>query len=188
MFEFKIVIIGSPSVGKSAITNRIMYQRFESDYTPTIGAGYVSLDYSIDGKVLDLQIWDTAGMEKYQSLSPVYYRNAKAAIFVYDQTNIESADSISKWFNNFKDVVKNQCYLMLVANKSDLNSKSVSNNYLKDFQELNKMDFIETSAKTGEGINELISLLARGLLKNLKESDQFKENLNLNLNKKKNCC
>ena len=163
--EFKIVIIGSVAVGKTAITNRLQYQQFEEDYQPTIGAGYIPYRTTCDGKDVELQIWDTAGMERYKSLGPIYYRDAVAAIIVYDQTDQESADAINKWLDAFKGTVKEKTFIAIAANKDDLPNKVVNNDEIKNWAEENGFSFFITSAKTGTGVNEMFSTLVREVMK-----------------------
>lgn len=163
--EFKIVIIGSVAVGKTAITNRLQYQQFEEDYQPTIGAGYIPYRTTCDGKDVELQIWDTAGMERYKSLGPIYYRDAVAAIIVYDQTDQESAEAINKWLDAFRGTVKTHAFIAIAANKDDLPNKVVNNEEIKNWAESNDFAFFLTSAKNGLGVNELFSTLVREVMK-----------------------
>ena len=163
--EFKIVIIGSVAVGKTAITNRLQYQQFEEDYQPTIGAGYIPYRTTCDGKDVELQIWDTAGMERYKSLGPIYYRDAVAAIIVYDQTDQESAEAIHKWLDAFKGTVKTHAFIAIAANKDDLTNKVVNNEEIKSWADDNGFAFFITSAKTGTGVNEMFSTLVREVMK-----------------------
>ena len=111
--EFKVVMIGSVAVGKTAIANRLQFKRFDEEYQPTVGAGYIPYRTTYDGKDIELQIWDTAGMERYKSLGSIYYRDAHAAIIVYDQTSMESADSLEKWLESFRSTVKTPCYIAI---------------------------------------------------------------------------
>jgi len=163
--EFKIVIIGSVAVGKTAITNRLQYQQFEEDYQPTIGAGYIPYRTTCDGKEVELQIWDTAGMERYKSLGPIYYRDAVAAILVYDQTDKESADSLTKWLDGFRSTVKTPAFICVAANKDDLENKVVNNEQIKSWATENGFEFFLTSAKSGLNINEMFSTLVREVMK-----------------------
>lgn len=163
--EFKIVIIGSVAVGKTAITNRLQYQQFEEDYQPTIGAGYIPYRTSCDGKDVELQIWDTAGMERYKSLGPIYYRDAVAAIIVYDQTDQDSADAINKWLDAFRGTVKTQAFIAIAANKDDLPNKVTNNKEIQQWAEENGFSFFITSAKNGTGVNEMFATLVREVMK-----------------------
>lgn len=164
ILEFKIVIIGSVAVGKTAITNRIQYNEFEEEYQATIGAGYIPYRTTCDGKEVELQIWDTAGMERYKSLGPIYYREAVGAIIVYDQTDQDSANAIKKWLEAFRTTVKTPATIMIVGNKDDLENKVVANDPIQQWAEENNFGFFLTSAKTGKNINELFQDLVRKLV------------------------
>ena len=165
VLEFKVVIIGAVAVGKTAIVNRIQYDQFEEDYQPTIGAGYVPYRTTVDGKDVELQIWDTAGMERYKSLGPIYYRDAVAAILVYDQTDAESAAALDSWLAAFRATVKTDAYIAVAANKNDLENKSANNEGVKRWCADNGFSYVVTSAKTGEGVTQLFRGLVEALVK-----------------------
>ena len=156
VLEFKVVIIGAVAVGKTAITNRLQYSQFEEDYQPTIGAGYVPWRTKIEDKDVELQIWDTAGMERYKSLGP---------IIVYDQTDQESAEALSKWLEGFRATVKTPAYIAIAANKDDLENKCVDASKIESWASENGFHFFITSAKTGKGVTEMFQDLVEGVMK-----------------------
>jgi small GTP-binding protein len=162
--ELKIVVIGAVAVGKTSITNRLQGIQFEEDYLPTIGAGYVPWRTVRNGRNVELQIWDTAGMERYRSLGPIYYRDAVAAVLVYDQGEQSSADALSKWLEAFRNTVKGRAYIAVVGNKDDLEKKAVEPGSMRSWAEQNNFDFFLTSAKTGNGVIELFETIADRLL------------------------
>jgi small GTP-binding protein len=159
-----VVVIGAVAVGKTAITNRLQYSQFEEDYQPTIGAGYVPYRTTFEGKEVELQIWDTAGMERYRSLGPIYYRDSVAAILVYDQTVQESADALPRWLEAFRGTVKGNAVIAVAANKSDL-EVVVPVEPIEKWSQENQFDFFQTSAKTGTGVNELFTAVLTKLMK-----------------------
>jgi small GTP-binding protein len=162
--EFKVVVIGSVSVGKTSITNRLHYAQFEEEYQPTVGAGYVAHRASYDGQDIELQIWDTAGMERYRSLGPIYYRDALAAVIVYAQNDQPSADALSKWLASFRATVKGNAYVAIVGNKDDLEEKTVPSEPIQQWATENCFDFFLTSAKTGTGVSELFDKVIERLV------------------------
>ena len=179
--EFKVVMIGAVAVGKSAIANRLQFQIFEEDYQPTIGAGYIPYRTTFEGKEIELQIWDTAGMERYKSLGSIYYRDAKAAIIVYDQTSLDSADALQSWLTSFRATVKTPCYICIAGNKDDLPNKIVPQEKIKAWCEENGFDFFITSAKAGTGVNEMFQKLIESVVKmsekiEVHESPKIEEN------------
>ena len=163
-YEFKVVIIGSVAVGKTALTNRLNYNQFEEEYQATIGAGYTPYRAKCDGSEVELQIWDTAGMERYKSLGPVYYRDAVAAMIVYDQGDQESANAVEKWLEAFRNTVKTPTTIFIVGNKDDIEEKVVDNDAMMRFAEENGFDFFLTSAKTGKNVVSMFQLLAKKLV------------------------
>lgn len=165
VLEFKVVVIGAVAVGKTALTNRLQYSMFDEDYQPTIGAGYCPYRTTHEGHEVELQIWDTAGMERYRSLGPIYYRDAVAAVLVFDQTDKESADSLSKWLTAFKATVKEPAYIAVAANKDDLENKVCDLEGIQRWATDNQFGFFVTSAKTGKGVTELFGTLIQNLVK-----------------------
>ena len=187
--EFKVVMIGAVAVGKSAIANRLQFQIFEEDYQPTIGAGYIPYRTTYEGKEIELQIWDTAGMERYKSLGSIYYRDAKAAIIVYDQTSLESADALQSWLTSFRATVKTPCYICIAGNKDDLPNKIVPQEKIKAWCDENGFDFFITSAKAGTGVNEMFQKLIESVVK-MSEKIEVHENPKLEENESssRGCC
>jgi small GTP-binding protein len=164
VLEFKVVIIGSAAVGKTSITQRLQFGQFDEEYQPTVGAGYVSYRTKHDDQDVELQIWDTAGTERYRSLAPIYYRDAVAAVVVCDQTDQSSADALEGWITNFKQNVKGPAYIAIAANKDDLEEKVVNPETVRQWAADSQFDFFVTSAKSGKGVTELFDTLIRHLV------------------------
>jgi small GTP-binding protein len=164
LLEFKVVIIGSVAVGKTSITNRLQSVRFEEEYQPTVGAGYVQYRTKYEDQEVELHIWDTAGTERYRSLGPIYYRDAVAAIVVYDQTDQCSADALEKWLSDFKQNIRDPVYVAIAANKDDIEEKVVDADTVRQWATERQCDFFITSAKSGKGVSELFGSLTRHLV------------------------
>jgi small GTP-binding protein len=144
----KIVIIGCSGVGKSSIVSTYIsgHNHFNNMH-PTIGAAYHVMTI---GKI-KLQIWDTGGCERFQSLCPMYYRSSSGAICVFDVTNRISFDNVEKWINSFKlytDVTNAK--IVLLANKTDLPKSQwqVSEDEISAKAKSLNCNFILTSAVT----------------------------------------
>jgi Ras-related protein Rab-5B len=161
--EFKIVIIGAVAVGKTALATRLQRSNFDEDYQPTIGAGYFSHRMIVDDREVELQIWDTAGMERYRSLGPIYYRDSVAAIIVYDQNDPTTADGVKTWYEAFRTTVTGNAVVVVAANKADLECK-VPQEPMEGWAHDNGFDFFCTSAKTGIGVLELFTSVVSKLL------------------------
>ena len=103
----KVVLLGESGVGKTCIIARFINNTFEENLISTTGASYAGKTMTFDeydGKSIRFEIWDTAGQEKYRSLTKIFYKDAGAAILVYDITRKESYEEIQKyWFNQIKD-------------------------------------------------------------------------------------
>jgi small GTP-binding protein len=103
----KVVLLGESGVGKTCIIARFINNTFEENLVSTTGASYAGKTMTFDeydGKSIRFEIWDTAGQEKYRSLTKIFYKDATAAILVYDITRKESYEEIQKyWYNQIKD-------------------------------------------------------------------------------------
>ena len=117
--KIKVVIIGDCRVGKTALIERIICNKFLEEYHTTNGFLYNNLNLKINDKILELDIWDTSGNEVYKSLAKNHLQSASIAILVYDITNRASFKSIDSWL---KELDTNQ-NIILVGNKSDLEDK-----------------------------------------------------------------
>lgn len=160
----KTVIVGDAGVGKTCITRRAFSKdNFDALTEPTLGSEFVEgLLTNNAGEQIKFEVWDTAGQETYRSLAPVFVKNATIAIFVYDITKKESLAAL----DYFHDMVKNHsppnCFIAVVGNKIDLESaRAISRDQGSEYAEKIKSTlFVETSAVTGEGIDELFASLA----------------------------
>ncbi len=118
----KIVLIGESGVGKTSIISQFIDQIFQNDQQSTIGGTFSSKTVKCgNGKILKLEIWDTAGQERYRSVTKMFYKDANAAILVYDITNKFSFEELQKyWIEQVKESSSQDIILAVVANKSDL--------------------------------------------------------------------
>jgi small GTP-binding protein len=157
----KIVIIGDSAVGKSKIVSRYTRNIFQENTKSTIGVEYGNKILVIDGVKIKVQIWDTAGQEKYKSLTNAYYKSAKGAIIVFDLNLPISFDNVDVWYNELGSKVDEECIIFLVGNKVDLPRKITQEQGIEK-AERNNMHYIETSACTTENINQLFELLING--------------------------
>ena len=96
MYLFKIIIIGDAGVGKSNILTRYVKNEFDSSKQPTVGVEFSSKKIKVDNKSIKLQIWDTAGQEKFKAVSKQYYKGAVGVMLVYDITKKRTFDNVPK--------------------------------------------------------------------------------------------
>jgi small GTP-binding protein len=162
----KVVLIGAASSGKTSLVNRFVNDRFQQTTEATIGASFVSRVLTVDQTEIKLDIWDTGGTEKYRSLAPMYYRDARAAVIVFDVTSKQSFAEASEWLTEFRDRGQPSALVVAAANKVDLASQRlVDLDEATEFQFSNQLEFIkETSALSGIGVKDLFVDLARQLL------------------------
>ncbi|KAH0790774.1 small GTP-binding protein [Histomonas meleagridis] len=183
----RVILIGNPSVGKTALINCLLKQESTDNYEPTIGAAFYNYTKKIKGEEFSIQIWDTAGQEQYRSLGPIYYRNARAAIFVYDVNSVSTFEGIPTWLEAFKNSVGRSSVLYLVGNKVDLvqGSSKVDEATALKYAEENDFTFFQTSALTGLNVDRLFQNVMHRLAS--EPSVQISSKLEVNKDGKK-CC
>ncbi|XP_074046541.1 ras-related protein Rab-17 [Macrotis lagotis] len=163
---FKVVLLGSSSVGKSSLALRFIKNEFK-EILPTLGCAFFTQIMEMDGSALKLEIWDTAGQEKYHSVCHLYFRGANAALLVYDIADKNSFQRAQIWWKELENEFQpEEIVVILVGNKTDLeDTREVTLEEGKEFAESNKLLFIETSAKLNHQVTEAFSAIARELLK-----------------------
>ena len=164
VFRCRVVVIGDSSVGKTSILSQLIDHTFNAYETSTVGANYQLLNLLVNDKKVEMQIWDTAGQEKFRSLGPIYFRNSLGAIAVYDCTQSKSFDALEQWINDFKEVAGSNVVIGIAGNKCDLENHEVECEYASKWAQLNDYFFKETSALNGTGISELFSEVAQKIV------------------------
>ncbi|XP_062974612.1 ras-related protein Rab-17 [Elgaria multicarinata webbii] len=165
-YIFKVVLLGSTSVGKSSLAYRYVKKDFR-DSLPTVGCSFFTHVLSLDNTKVKYEIWDTAGQEKYHSVCHLYYRGANAALLVYDITRKESLEKAKVWLRELeKEFPHDEIIIVLVGNKLDLSpEREVTFQEAKEFAKTKNMMYMETSAKSNHQVTELFMTLAHELLK-----------------------
>lgn len=161
----KLVLLGSSSVGKTSLVLRYMKQDF-SNVLPTVGCAFFTKLVDLGSSSLKLEIWDTAGQEKYHSVCHLYFRGANAALLVYDITRKESFHKAQQWLEDLeKEFHPGEVVVMLVGNKMDLSEeREVTFQEGKEFAESKSLMFMETSAKLNYQVSEIFNTVAQELL------------------------
>ena len=155
--NYKIVIIGDQHVGKTSILSRYKYEVIETTYAPTVGIDFLTKNVFLEDKTIRLIMWDTAGQERFKSLIPSYLKNANCIILTYDISNKSSFLSLNKWFADSKEHVNENTLFVICGNKMDL-KRAVTKKEVEDFSNEKKIPiYVEVSALTGEGINDLFN-------------------------------
>jgi len=129
---------------------------------------------NIDNKQVKLQVWDTAGQESFKSITRSYYRGAHGALLVYDITRRETFDHLKEWLQEVREHSNKEIVIMLIGNKSDLDSKrAVSVDEGTQFAQNNGLFFMETSAKTSDNVDEAFLETARKIYSKVREGVQL---------------
>ena len=158
----KITLIGNSGVGKTSIINQYIDQTFDEANAATIGANYSEKVITKNNKEYELNIWDTAGQEKFHSVGKHFYKDAYIVCLVYDITSQDSLDQLKEiWYPDIKKFGEKYTILAVVGNKSDLyeNDNLADENQAKEFAQSINAIFMLTSAKTGDGIEKLFDTL-----------------------------
>nr|MDO8132755.1 Rab family GTPase [Candidatus Njordarchaeum guaymaensis] len=170
MQVFKVIAIGDGSVGKTSITIRFCEGKFSQEYLMTIGANFgvkaLSIGFGEERKDIKLQIWDTGGQERFSPIRELYYKGALGALVAYDVTNRESFEHIPMWFNEIRKNVPN-IPLTLIGNKIDLPGRTVTTQEGQLMARKCAAPYRETSAKTGEKVDEVFTELSYRILLSL---------------------
>ncbi|XP_014920256.3 ras-related protein Rab-17 [Acinonyx jubatus] len=162
---FKLVLLGSSSVGKSSLALRYVKNDFKS-ILPTVGCAFFTKELELGAVAVKLEIWDTAGQEKYHSVCRLYFRGASGAILVYDITRRDSFCKAQQWLQDLeREAPPGEVVVMLVGNKTDVGERrEVTFQEGKEFAESKKLLFVEASAKLNHQVTEVFSTIAQELL------------------------
>ncbi|PAA81660.1 hypothetical protein BOX15_Mlig005781g1 [Macrostomum lignano] len=162
--RFKIVLLGESSVGKTCLLRTLIGEEFSSHVMSTIGIDFKRKKFTIGDKVIELEIWDTAGQEKFRTITSFHYRNARGIVLLYDITNRKSFDRMKTyWLKSISEKADSDVIpVFMVGNKLDLESqRQVPREDGVDAKErYGSYGFFETSSKTGENVQDLFTEVA----------------------------
>ena len=164
---YKIVLIGDSGTGKSSILRRICGEPFDPNFVATIGVEFQSVTRMVGGLKVTVQIWDTAGQERFAGIVKAYFRQSMGFILVFDASDEKSLQRLSHWISEFDSVNINtgRSIRMLVANKIDSPARFDYSAKVKEFCSEFNLSFMETSAKDGTNVEELIIKMIHKLSK-----------------------
>ncbi|KAL0237474.1 hypothetical protein PCE1_000871 [Barthelona sp. PCE] len=165
-YLFKLMLVGDSAVGKSCLLNRFSDNIFTERFVCTIGVDFKIRMIELENLVICLQIWDTAGQDRYRSISTSYYNGSNGIVVIYDTSNRETFENVKFWLNEIKKHAADDVLLLLVGNKIDLESEyCVPSEEAEAFAKQHQMMFLETSAKTAENVDLAFTSLAESILK-----------------------
>lgn len=165
MTEYKLVVVGAGGVGKSALTIQLIQNHFVEEYDPTIEDSYRK-QVVIDGETCLLDILDTAGQEEYSAMRDQYMRTGEGFLCVFAVNNLKSFEDINQYREQIKRVKDaDEVPMVLVGNKVDLPTRTVEQRQGKHVAELYHIPYVETSAKTRQGVDDAFYTLVREIRK-----------------------
>ena len=170
---FKIILLGDSGVGKTNILTRYTKDDFSDSTKSTVGVELGTKIEEINNTKIKIQIWDTAGEERYKSITKAYYKGSKGALIVYDISRKETFANVDKWISELKETGEDDICIILIGNKCDLKDKrEVTIEEVKKKAEIFKVGFLETSALTSENIEAAFHTLIKEILEKAPPKDQ----------------
>ena len=155
-YLYKVIFIGDSDTGKSSLSQRIAHDSFNPTYIDTIGVDFFIKYIKISGKIIKLQMWDTAGADRFRSITKSYYKGSNIIFLVYDVANLNSFENIKKWMKDIEENLIEKVYIVLVGNKCDCLDRVITEEEGINLAKEYKIDFLETSAKNDKNIFELL--------------------------------
>ena len=196
---FKILLIGDLGVGKSCVILRYVEGDFPGNIMSSIGVDFKTKQIELDDHSIKMQIWDTAGHEKFRTITTSYYKSAQAIIILYDITQKSSFDHIRNWITEIDKFGKQGVLKVIVGNKLDLeNNRKISKEDAENLALKYGVKLWEVSAKDNTNIEEMFVDTIKTLLERNSKiindipgssmNNNFFLNTNIKAKKKKKCC
>ncbi len=166
----KLCLLGEAAVGKTSLVYRFVQDTFRNSYKSTLGVNLLKKDLKIkEYGGVSAQIWDLGGQESFKSLRKLYLEGASGALVIYDMTNEKTFKKLDDWIQSFKDT-RGDKPLFLISNKADLEEKiKISEKEGRKYAKEHRMNFMLTSAKTGNNVEEAFEKLIKSILDNITE-------------------
>ena len=162
----KVVILGDSGVGKTSLMNQYVNKQFSNHYKATIGADFLTKEVMVDDRLVTMQIWDTAGLERFQSLGVAFYRGADCCVLTFDVTAQLSFNSLDSWRDKFLIQASprnpENFPLVVLGNKVDLETRAVSPKRAQQWcHTKNDVPYFETSAKEAINVEQAFQTIAQ---------------------------
>jgi len=166
-YVYKVIIVGDSGVGKSCLIKRWIFEEFHNTVS-TICVETQVKSYDVNGETVSFQVWDTAGQEKFRSITNSYYRGAHGVIIVYDVTHHKSFDNVTRWLQDIEAFASSETppRVLLIANKIDAHGRAVTTQQGKALAQSQDLFFMEASALTGSHVQSAIQILLQEIHKN----------------------
>ena len=197
ILNIKLLTLGESYVGKTTLILNYMNPNIKTTNLerlyPTIGVDYHKKSVTIDNRNINVEIWDTAGQEKFKKITSQYYNGADGIILIFDITNKESFEKISFWIQDLSNKIDldNIC-LILIGNKTDLkDQRKVSVEEAQKYAAQYNIEYYEVSALKNVGIIEMMEFFIKKCYNNMKEKNNYSITISkdgMNYYSKKKCC
>ena len=163
-----MLLLGAPAVGKTSILYRFVKNQFSHDYITTIGINYLTKDISIGKKdSAKIIIWDIAGQKKFKFLHKQYYEGTHGALVIFDLTQFKTYEAVDTWLSEMFNILKKDIPFIIIGNKVDLIKdvgRSIDYSVVMQYAKNKDSIYIETSAKTGENVEEAFKELTARMI------------------------
>jgi len=159
---YKVLLLGDSTVGKTCFLLRYCDKTFQDAHLSTIGLDYRVKTMTLKNKKnIKLQIWDTAGQDRFRAITKNYYKGANGIILIYDVTNLQTYENVKNWITQIREETNPNVVIYLAGNKIDIpeEEKAVKTEEGKEIADEYKLQFKETSAKDGINVNEVFQEL-----------------------------
>lgn len=186
---YKILLLGDTTVGKTCFLMRYTEKTFQEIHMATIGLDYRLKNIQLpSGKIVKVQIWDTAGQDRFRAITKNYYKGAHGIILIYDVTSRQTFENVKNWIAQIKEEASKNVCIFLIGNKiDDADNRKITTDEGKGIAEEYQLPFYETSAKTGVNVDATFDDLVKIVDENYTKSGEGGTKLN-NKKPKKGCC
>ena len=165
-WQFKIIVVGDATVGKTSIILRFTDNAFNRNYMVTLGVHVSDKIVKIESSNIQLVLWDIAGQSKFSQMRTAFYQGAKGLLLVFDLTSLESFHSVKNWYNDVKKYINEEITGFIIGNKNNLfNERKVSSEEARKLAYELNLQYFETSALTGANVKDSFENLAKYLYK-----------------------
>ncbi|KAL7712969.1 Rab family GTPase [Entamoeba marina] len=161
--NINIIVLGESAVGKTSLISRYVKDHFDATFLATTGIDFVAKTVKISTTNAKLKIWDTAGQERFRTIVPNYYRNVYGVVVVFDVSSRKSFENVTYWMKDVREKGMDNLSVALVGNKTDLD-RLVTQEEAQQLAEQTEAKYYESSAKTGDGVNNIFLEIATSVL------------------------
>jgi len=186
---YKVLLLGDSTVGKTCILLKYTDKIFQETHMMTIGLDYRLKTMTLQsGKEVKLQIWDTAGQDRFRSITKNYYKGSHGIILIYDVTSLKTFENVKSWVSQIHEEISDKVVIYLVGNKIDMDDeRKVKTEEGQKLAEELGVPFVETSAKSGENIDNIFSDITERIDKEFGNIQKVRKNISYQAPGRK-CC